>query len=32
VTGNSGYGIIQPTADATVIISGNTVSDNGKTP
>jgi len=32
VTGNSGFGIVQPTVDPTVVVTGNTVSGNGKTP
>lgn len=32
VTGNSGFGIVQPTVDPTLTLSGNTVSGNGKTP
>jgi len=32
VTGNAGFGIIQTSPDATVTVSGNTVSSNGMTP
>ena len=32
VTGNQGFGIVQPSPDATVTLGDNTVSGNGKTP